>query len=100
LSIEKVLSLTVLDTTAPLLSAGLAHDTAPNGQTNTDGLTSDPGIQGQVTDNGTIAQLNAWFDGQTPSQTQSIQPSLNGNGQFQLSRTQLETIYGRLLSDG
>jgi YD repeat-containing protein len=97
-SIEKVLSLTVLDTTAPLIQAGLARDTAPNGQTNTDGLTSDPSIQGTVTDNGTVAQLSAWFDGQTPSQAQSIQPS--GNGQFQLSRAQLETIYGRLLGDG
>jgi RHS repeat-associated protein len=98
LSTEKVLSLSVLDTTAPLLSAGLAHDTAPNGQTNTDGLTSDSSIQGQVTDNGTIAQIKAWFDGQTPAQAQSVQSS--SNGQFQLSRTQLETIYGRLLSDG
>jgi RHS repeat-associated protein len=98
LSTEKVLSLTVLDTTAPLLSAGLANDTSPNSQTNTDGLTSDPSIQGIVTDNGTIAQLSAWFDGQTPAQAQSIQSS--SNGQFQLSRTQLETIYGRLLSDG
>jgi hypothetical protein len=41
LSTEKVLSLTVLDTTAPLIQAGLAQDTAPNGQTNTDTLTSE-----------------------------------------------------------
>jgi RHS repeat-associated protein len=100
LSVEKVLSLSVLDTTAPLIQAGLAYDTAPNGQTNTDSLTSDPSIQGTVTDNGSVAQLRAWFNGQTHDQAQSVQPSPNGNGQFQLSRAQLETIYGRLLGDG
>ena len=100
LSVEKVFSLAVTDTTAPTLQAGLAHDTAPNGLTNTDGLTADPTIQGQVTDNGTVAVLRAWFSGQTQAQAQTVQPTPNGNGQFQLSRAQLETIYGQLLSDG
>jgi membrane-associated phospholipid phosphatase len=48
-------------------------------------------------DNGTIVQLKARFEGQ--SSAQSIQEALGSNGQFQLTRAQLENIYGGLLSD-
>jgi hypothetical protein len=42
------------DTAPPVIVAGLAHDTAPGGGTNTDGVTSDPAVSGGVQDTSLI----------------------------------------------
>ena len=82
------------DTIAPMLSIALAKDT---GISKTDNITNDPTIVGKATDNDGVVELTAQFkDGAVVS----ILDKLKFNGELQLDRATLETIYGKTLADG
>ena len=84
-----------------LVSAGLAHDTAPNGQTNTDGITSDPTIAGTVyTGNSPIKQLLASVDTADPTRLVDVTSNLSPALAFQLDPARLGQIHGGPLADG
>ena len=84
-----------LDITPPVVTVQLANDTAA-GTTNSDRVTSDPGIVGNVSDLGQISQLELSF-GNT---FLDITPDLQTNGNFTLDRARLELLKGSKLADG
>jgi hypothetical protein len=85
-----------LDTQAPNLSAGLAHDT---GTSATDGITSDDTVVGKITDSQHLmVELRAGFDGAAPANFSNV--SLNPDGSFTLTPAQLAAIAGGSLADG
>ncbi len=112
--------------TPPTLTANLTHDTAPGNTTNTDRITSDPtiagsitvinpGIQigatgttpvGGITGNGAltignqIVEFKAGFDATLSGNYTNVLSSLQSNGTFNFSRTQLNQVYGGTLPDG
>ena len=71
------------DSSAPGITAGLLHDTAPSGSTNasysTDGITTDPTLTGTLT--GTVTQLQVQQDG---AAFQDITSAISGNQFFYL----------------
>ncbi len=86
------------DTIAPVLYAQLAVDTAVEGQ-DTDGLTSNPTIMGQATDNQGIARFEGRLAG-VGGNFINLKPYLQPDGSFTLNRPQLEAIKGGALTDG
>ncbi len=110
----------------PVITAGLSHDTAPGTTTNTDRITYDPaiagtitvtnpGIQigvggsipiGSVTGNASlttgnqIVEFKAGFDTTPTGSYSNVLSSLQSDGKFSFSRTQLNQIYGGTLPDG
>lgn len=93
-------SVVAIDQIAPTITARLERDTAPSGTTNTDRLTFDATIVGQVTDNIAISQFKAGLDTMTPANFVSILPQRQADGTFRLTRSQLEQINGSALIDG
>ncbi len=88
---------TAADATPPTLSAALAADT---GASASDGLTNNPAVAGQASDNVAVNQLRAVLDpGATPSFT-NITASLTANGSFALNRALLDTLAGGTLAEG
>jgi Bacterial Ig-like domain len=86
-----------LDTTAPTFTAGLSHDT---GDSATDGITSDPTISGQVTDNIAATIFLGSFDTNTTPNV-DIKAQLDTNGNYTLNAATLQTINGgTALPDG
>ena len=88
-----------LDDVAPLLSVDLANDTAPNG-TNTDHITYDATVRGQVTDASGIATLTASFSTGPGATFVNILPRVGSDGRFTLNQAVLDNIYGAALPDG
>jgi RHS repeat-associated protein len=88
------------DTQAPVIAASLANDTAPGNTTNNDRITSDPTIQGSVTDASRVVELRAGFNNRAVADFINITPQLQPDGSFTLNRNQLEAIYGSALADG
>jgi hypothetical protein len=106
----------------PVVTAGLARDTAPNNTTNTDRITFDPTIQGSitltgwgiqvgasagntngnlsVTDQNQVVTFRAGFNTTPTTGYVDIRSSLTANGSFTLTRSQLDTIFGRSIPDG
>ncbi|NJN14069.1 MAG: hypothetical protein HC815_41845, partial [Richelia sp. RM1_1_1] len=89
-----------VDTEPPIINAALANDTAPGNTTNTDSITSDPTINGTLTDNGAIAEFTAGFDDADIANYVNVLPQRSANGNFSFDRTTLESIYGGILPDG
>ena len=89
-----------LDATPPRLSSALAHDTAPGGATNADGVTSDPTLAGSVTDVSPIASLLAWFDNRPASSAVDVHSARAADGRLSLDRARLDAIFGTSLPDG
>ncbi|NJN13192.1 MAG: hypothetical protein HC815_36845, partial [Richelia sp. RM1_1_1] len=89
-----------VDTEQPVITAALVNDTAPNNTTNTDRITSDPTINGTVTDNGEIVEFTAGFDDTDIAAYVNVLPQRSANGNFSFDRTTLESIYGNTLPDG
>ncbi|MEM6398797.1 MAG: Ig-like domain-containing protein [Cyanobacteria bacterium P01_D01_bin.116] len=85
-----------IDINSPIIDISLNNDTAANNTTNTDRITSDPTINGTITDNNDIVSFQAGFDDNLVDVTSSLQP----DGSFSFDRTQLETILGNNLEDG
>lgn len=85
-----------LDTSVNAASVALTNDT---GVSNVDRLTSDPTIQGTVTDSNGVAAVEVAFDvGGAPVFHDITDKVTNGN--FTLSSSDLATILGSSLSDG
>ncbi len=82
-----------LDTTAPDISVELANDT---GDSNTDGVTTDPTVTGTITDAGEIVSLRAGFDGNLTD----ISDELGADGSFELNQLDLQILQGTPLVDG
>ncbi|MGB3401310.1 MAG: S8 family serine peptidase [Microcoleaceae cyanobacterium] len=82
-----------LDTTAPDISVELANDT---GDSNTDGVTTDPTVTGTITDAGEIVALRAGFDGNLTD----ISDELGADGSFELNQLDLQILQGTPLVDG
>jgi hypothetical protein len=85
---------TLPDTTPPVISAALIDDT---GISQSDGLTSNPAVSGQITDSSTITGFVAGFD---RDRLVDVREALSADGQFVLDQTRLEAIFGNTLSDG
>lgn len=85
-----------IDINSPIIDVSLNNDTAPNNTTNTDRITSDPTINGTITDNNNIVSLEAGFNNNLVDVTSSLQT----DGSFSFDKTQLETILGNTLEDG
>jgi hypothetical protein len=85
---------------APVITAGLAHDTAAGGTTNTDGITSDATIQGTLSSLPLVDSLTARFDNNADSTAVDILSSVNADGTFTLTPSQLQQINGSALSQG
>jgi RHS repeat-associated protein len=81
-----------VDKTAPVISAKLAIDSGIN---STDGITNNAAITGTITDDNTIATLQASFDG-----INFVNVTPGANGSISISATQLATIKGSVLTDG
>jgi membrane-associated phospholipid phosphatase len=81
-----------VDKAAPVISAKLAIDSGSNA---TDGITNSAAITGTVTDDNTIATLQASFDG-----INFVNVMPGDNGSINLSAAQLTTIKGSALTDG
>jgi Bacterial Ig-like domain len=81
-----------VDKAAPVISAKLAIDSGSN---TTDGITNNAAITGTITDDNTIAILQASFDG-----INFVNVTPGANGSINLSAAQLVTIKGSALTDG
>ena len=77
------------------VTAELTHDTAPNGTTNTDGITSDPTVAGRVAYHDLAAEVSLGLDGTFVP----IIDELALNGAFDFDRDDLEAKFG-VLTDG
>jgi fibro-slime domain-containing protein/RHS repeat-associated protein len=90
----------IIDQEAPVISASLLHDTAPNGQTNSDRITFDPTITGTVIDASRVVDFKAGFDNTLAASFSNVTAFRNADGSFTFDRAALETIYGGTLPDG
>lgn len=82
------------------ITASLANDTAPNNTTNTDKITFDPSIVGNIANAATVVEFKAGFNNTLPANFVDVFAQLNSDGSFSFNRSQLETIYGGTLTDG
>jgi hypothetical protein len=85
------------DTTPPTITAQLTVDT---GSSNTDKITNNPTVTGKVTDASPIAILKAGFDSTVAANWLNVTTSLQADGSFTFTQTQLNQIYGSNLPDG
>ena len=87
------------DSHAPVIAADLANDT---GTSDTDGISSDITITGNVTDQegALIVAFRAGIDDMAQSNYVDILAEVDANGNFTLDRAKLETIAGVSLDDG
>ncbi|MDZ8070038.1 MAG: putative Ig domain-containing protein [Nostoc sp. DedQUE08] len=90
----------IIDLDAPVITASLKRDTAPNGQTNSDTITFDPTITGTVIDASRVVEFKAGFDSTQPANFVNVLAQRIADGSFTLTRAQLEQIYGGTLPDG
>ena len=83
-------------------SPALLNDTAPGGDLNFDGITSDATIAGGVTDDSSITVLRAGFNATLPIDFVNLDVNalLDVDGSFELDLPTLETIFGGPLTDG
>jgi hypothetical protein len=91
---------TVLDTTGPAITAQLTNDTAANNTSNSDGITSDPSIQGTIADASQIVQFKAGFDEIAEANYTDVLADLSGTGSFSFDTTRIKQLYGGMLPDG
>ncbi|MBL9125540.1 MAG: hypothetical protein JNG90_18020, partial [Planctomycetaceae bacterium] len=82
----------------PILAAALANDTGPGGIPNSDGVTSDPTIAGQVSDAGPLVFFTATLN--DFAEPVSIRNLVQPNGSFALTASTLEILNDGPLADG
>jgi Ca2+-binding RTX toxin-like protein len=85
---------------APGVSGKLLRDTAPQGTTNTDRLTSDATITGSIFMPGQIVELVGSFQSVEGGAGISLRSAVNADGSFTLDRATLEQLNGGKLLDG
>jgi Bacterial Ig-like domain/PAP2 superfamily len=86
-----ITAIPVGDTTPPAITVSLAND---SGSSNTDRLTKDAGIKGQVTDASGIAEFKVQLDG-SPIQI-DLRSKLQADGTFNLTDAQVRQLVGNL----
>ena len=84
------------DTQPPIIGAALANDT---GASSNDKITSDPTINGTITDESQIVLLKASFNDVDVNNYVDITAQLQPNGSFSLNKSALESIKGDTLAD-
>jgi RHS repeat-associated protein len=99
-SVVVAIPATIIDTTAPSLTAALVSDTALDGTTNSDRITSNPAIAGSVTDAGTVTEFKAGFGNTPVANYANVLVDRQANGSFSFTRARLEQINGGALADG
>ncbi|MCA9262200.1 MAG: hypothetical protein KDA60_00065, partial [Planctomycetales bacterium] len=90
----------VPDNVAPELLVSLANDTAPDRVTNTDGVTSDPSISGEIIDASSIQSFRAGIDTTDASSYVEVLDTLQADGSFLLDEELVAVINGGPLPDG
>jgi hypothetical protein len=100
---EKVLTIAIIDNVrdnfTSSIHAALATDTAAGG-VNSDGITSEPTIQGTISEPHQLVSLRAGVDAMPTTAFANVLPDLQADGSFRFSRARLEAIAGKRLSDG
>jgi RHS repeat-associated protein len=86
-----------VDREAPVITAKLATDT---GSSNSDKITSDRTILGKVTDASAVSALKAGFDSIPAANWANVTTSIQADGSFTFTPTQLNQIYGGTIPDG
>ncbi len=81
----------------PVLNAGFANDTGPNGQPNNDGITADPTVIGTLTSAAPITSFTAELDSGPLTDALSL---LQPNGTFTMNEAFFTTVNGGSLPDG
>ena len=82
------------------ITAALANDTAPDNTTNSDGITSDATVSGNISNFNNNVRLRGGF-GDTPAENYvNITDSVNSGGNFNLDLSQLSNINRASLEDG
>uniref|UniRef100_UPI0039C6F2A7 Ig-like domain-containing protein n=1 Tax=Nostoc sp. CCY 9925 TaxID=3103865 RepID=UPI0039C6F2A7 len=89
-----------LDEAAPVITAALTNDTAPSSTTNSDRITFDPAITGNVVDTSRVVEFRAGFDNTPIANFVDVLRQLNSDGTFSFDRSQLAAIYGSSIPDG
>ncbi len=89
-----------LDEAAPVITADLTNDTAPNGTTNNDLITFDPAINGNIVDASRVVEFRAGFDNTPIANFVDVLAQLRTDGTFNFDRSQLAIIYGSSIPDG
>ena len=91
-------TITVTDVFIPIIETNLINDT---GNSNSDFITNDPRITGQIVDSSTITEFTALFDSPESGNFVNILEQLEPDGSFTLDETVLNQINGGMdLSDG
>ena len=85
------------DITPPSITVALLNDT---GSSNSDGLTSDPSVNGSVADVSTITSLRAGFNQTAEADFVEVVGDLQPDGSFSFDQAQIETINGEALTEG
>ncbi|WP_048752272.1 Ig-like domain-containing protein, partial [Crocosphaera watsonii] len=86
------------DIFTPIIEVNLINDT---GNSNSDFITNDPRITGQIIDNSTITEFSALFDRSESGNFVNILEQLEPDGSFTLDETVLNQINGGIdLNDG
>jgi cyclophilin family peptidyl-prolyl cis-trans isomerase len=86
--------------TTPVITAGLADDTAGPGGTASDGITSDPSVGGSVTNPSTIVSFKAGLDSTAAGSFTDVLANLSSTGSFFLNAAFMGKIAGGKLADG
>ncbi len=82
---------------AASITAGLLNDT---GSSNSDGITADPSVTGNVTNASSAVSMKAGFDS-TPSSTWiNVISDVQIGGAFTLSQARMQEIYGSVIPQG
>ena len=82
------------------ITAALANDTAPDNTTNSDGITSDATVSGNISNFGDNVRLRGGFGDTSVEDYVDITDSVNSGGNFNLDLSQLSNINRASLEDG
>ena len=88
------------DFDSPIISGVLVNDTALGDSTNLDRVTSDPAIEGTVSDLNLVTQFRGGFEGTSEADFIDLLGLLKEDDSFSLNQAQLEFVNGEILSDG
>jgi cyclophilin family peptidyl-prolyl cis-trans isomerase len=82
------------------VTASLADDTAGPGGTTSDGITSDPSIQGQIVSSSALTSVEAGLDSSPASEFMSILSNIATGGAFFLNPALMAMVAGGSLAQG
>jgi hypothetical protein len=97
---DKTIVRLVSETDPPEVVAALANDTAPEGATNTDGITADPALSATISDQSRIVSVRIGLDDAPVFAFAEAVADLQADGSLYLSRSRLEELLGTAMADG